>query len=54
MATNYDLIKLWPTTSVRQRYSGRDTIIYNLGVGANVIEDAAALASQAHPLPAGT
>ena len=41
MAANYDIIRSWPTTPVRQRYSGRDTIIYNLGVGANVIEDAA-------------
>jgi acyl dehydratase len=41
VAANYDVIKSWPTAPVSQRYSARDTIIYNLGIGANVVESPA-------------
>jgi acyl dehydratase len=38
MAIDYDIIKSWRIAPVRQRYERRDTIIYNLGIGAGALE----------------
>lgn len=38
MTIDYEFLKGRPTASITQRYDRRDTIIYNLGVGANVID----------------
>ena len=35
---DYDLVKNWTIPAERQRYTRHDTILYNLGVGANVID----------------
>ncbi|MDB5714819.1 MAG: MaoC-like dehydratase [Sphingomonadales bacterium] len=37
MVANYDVIRNWPVPVVRQRYDRRDTIIYNLGIGAGAV-----------------
>lgn len=41
MSLNYDVIMNWPHEEQRQRYSKNDTILYALGVGANIMTDAA-------------
>lgn len=41
MPVNYDIIKNWSIVPVRQHYDRRDTIIYNLGVGAGALESLA-------------
>jgi acyl dehydratase len=39
---NYQIVKNWISAPVRHKYSYRDTILYHLGIGANVIETPAA------------
>jgi acyl dehydratase len=41
MPLNYDVIMNWPHEEQRQRYSSNFTILYALGVGGNIIDDAA-------------
>ncbi|MDB5428905.1 MAG: putative MaoC-like dehydratase [Caulobacter sp.] len=41
MPLNYDVMMNWPHEEQRQRYSKNQTILYALGVGANLIDDAA-------------
>ena len=38
MPLNYHVVKDWPIPEQRQDYEIRDTILYNLGVGAGVID----------------
>lgn len=37
MPLDYDVVRTWPIPEMRQTYDARDTILYNLGVGAGVI-----------------
>lgn len=41
MTLNYEALRGWRIGPIRQQYGARDTIMYNLGVGAGVIDTAA-------------
>lgn len=41
MPLDYDVVKNWAIPDVRQAYAARDTILYNLGVGAGITESSA-------------
>ncbi|NYI23560.1 hypothetical protein EWH08_12975 [Sphingobium indicum] len=39
MPLDYDLVKAWPIADMRQRFDVRDTMLYNLGVGAGIPDE---------------